>query len=47
MLKKEKNKWVIKIIDFGLSYIDLSDKRDSDYKNIIESIEHFNKKHII
>lgn len=47
MLKKENNKWVIKIIDFGLSYIDLTDKSDSDYKNIIESIEHFNKKHII
>jgi serine/threonine protein kinase len=47
MLKKESNKWVIKIIDFGLSYIDLTDKRDSDYKNIMESIEHFNKKHII
>lgn len=47
MLKKEKNKWIIKIIDFGLSYIDLTDKRDSDYKNILESIEYFNNKHII
>jgi tRNA A-37 threonylcarbamoyl transferase component Bud32 len=47
MLKKEKNEWIIKIIDFGLSYIDLTDKTDSDYKTIIESIEHFNKKHRI
>lgn len=44
MLKKENNKWIIKIIDYGLSYIDLTDKTDSDYNNIIESIEHFNKK---
>lgn len=47
MLKKENNEWVIKIIDYGLSYIDLSDKTDSDYNNIIESIEHFCKKHFI
>ena len=47
MLKKEENKWVIKIIDYGLSYIDLTDKSDSDYKSIIESIEQFNKKHVI
>jgi len=47
MLKKEKNEWVIKIIDFGLSYIDLTDDSDSDYKNILESIECFNNKHII
>jgi serine/threonine protein kinase len=46
MLKKENNKWVIKIIDFGLSYIDLTDDSDSDYKNILESIECFNIKHI-
>uniref|UniRef100_A0A6C0K952 Protein kinase domain-containing protein n=1 Tax=viral metagenome TaxID=1070528 RepID=A0A6C0K952_9ZZZZ len=46
MLKKEKNEWVIKIIDFGLSYIDLTDDSDSDYKNILESIECFNNKHI-
>ena len=45
MLKKENNKWIIKIIDYGLSYIDLTDKTDSDYNNVIESIEHFNKKH--
>ena len=44
MLKKENNEWIIKIIDYGLSYIDLTDKTDSDYNNIIESIEHFNKK---
>jgi len=44
MLKKEKNEWVIKIVDFGLSYIDLTDKTDSDYSCIIESIEHFCKK---
>ena len=47
MLKKEKNEWIIKIVDFGLSYIDLTDKTDSDYNTIIESIEHFNKKQII
>lgn len=47
MLKKVGNQWVIKIIDYGLSYIDLTDKTDSDYYNIIESIEHFCKKHII
>lgn len=47
MLKKENNEWVIKIIDYGLSYIDLTDKSDSDYNNIIESIEHFSKKHIV
>jgi serine/threonine protein kinase len=47
MLKKEKNEWVIKIVDYGLSYIDLTDKTDSDYNNIIESIEHFCKKHIV
>jgi tRNA A-37 threonylcarbamoyl transferase component Bud32 len=47
MLKKEHNRWVIKIIDFGLSYIDLTDDSDSDYKNILESIECFNNKHII
>ena len=47
MLKKENNNWIIKIIDYGLSYIDLTDKTDSDYINIIESIEHFNKKHSI
>jgi serine/threonine protein kinase len=46
MLKKENNRWVIKIIDFGLSYIDLTDDSDSDYKNILESIEYFNNKHI-
>lgn len=47
MLKKEHNRWVIKIIDFGLSYVDLTDDSDSDYQNILESIECFNNKHII
>jgi serine/threonine protein kinase len=47
MLKKEKKEWIIKIVDFGLSYIDLTDKTDSDYNTIIESIDHFNKKHNI
>ena len=47
MLKKEHNRWVIKIIDFGLSYIDLTDDSDSDYQNILESIECFNNRHII
>lgn len=47
MLKKEKNEWIIKIVDYGLSYIDLTDKTDSDYNCIIESIEHFCKKHIV
>lgn len=47
MLKKEHNRWVIKIIDFGLSYVDLTDDNDSDYQNILESIECYNNKHII
>lgn len=47
MLKKDGNKWVVKIVDYGLSYIDLTDKTDSDYNNIIESVEHFCKKHIV
>ena len=47
MLKKENNRWAIKIIDFGLSYVDLTDDSDSDYKNILESIECFNNRHII
>jgi hypothetical protein len=47
MLKKENNRWIIKIIDFGLSYVDLTDDSDSDYKNILESIEYFNNRHII
>jgi tRNA A-37 threonylcarbamoyl transferase component Bud32 len=47
MLKREEGRWVIKIIDFGLSYIDVTDKSDSDYKTIIESIDYFNKKHIL
>ena len=47
MLKKENNRWIIKIIDFGLSYVDLTDDSDSDYKNILESIECFNNRHII
>jgi serine/threonine protein kinase len=47
MLKKEHNRWVIKIIDFGLSYVDLTDDSDSDYQNILESIECFNNRHII
>lgn len=47
MLKKEHNRWVIKIIDFGLSYVDLTDDSDSDYQNILESIEYYNNKHII
>lgn len=47
MLKKDKGEWVIKIVDYGLSYIDFTDKTDSDYNNIIESIEHFSKKHSI
>lgn len=47
MLKKEHNRWVIKIIDFGLSYVDLTDDSDSDYHNILESIECYNNRHII
>ena len=47
MLKKEHNRWVIKIIDFGLSYVDLTDDSDSDYQNILESIECYNNRHII
>lgn len=47
MLKKEKNKWIIKIIDYGLSYIDDTDKSKYDYTIAINSIKYFNKKHII
>jgi RIO-like serine/threonine protein kinase len=46
MVKKVKNKHILKIIDFGLSYIDKSDKTNRDYHTAIESIQHFNKKHI-
>ena len=47
MLKKINNKWIIKIIDYGLSYIDNTDKSKYDYNIAIDSIKHFNKKHII
>ena len=45
MLKKHKNNWIIKIIDYGLSYIDKEDKTKHDYRVAIESIKHFSKKH--
>jgi|SaaInlV_125m_DNA_1040241.scaffolds.fasta_scaffold07485_2 hypothetical protein len=47
LVKKEKKKFIIKIVDFGLSYIDDSDDTDSDYLTAIESIRHYNKKHHI
>ena len=47
LVKKENNKLNIKIVDFGLSYIDESDKTDTDYLTAIESIEHYNKKHVM
>jgi len=46
MLKKEKKEWVVKIVDYGLSYIDPTDKSKRDYNNVIGSIKHFNKKHV-
>lgn len=47
MLKKEKKEWIVKIVDFGLSYIDPTDKSKRDYNNVIDSIKYFNKKHSI
>jgi serine/threonine protein kinase len=47
MLKKINKKWTIKIVDYGLSYIDETDKSKSDWHVAIESIQHFNKKHRI
>lgn len=47
LVKKVKNKLLIKIVDFGLSYIDDTDDTDSDYHTAIESIRHYNKKHHI
>ena len=47
MLKKEKKEWNEKIVDFGLSYIDPTDKSKRDYNNVIDSIKYFNKKHSI
>jgi len=44
---KEQNKLFIKIVDFGLSYIDETDLSDMDYKIALDSIVHFNKKHKI
>lgn len=47
LFKNKFNKWIIKIIDFGLSYIDEYDNTNDDYITLIESIKHFNNKHII
>jgi tRNA A-37 threonylcarbamoyl transferase component Bud32 len=47
MLQKNNNKWNIKIIDYGLSYIDETEKSDYDYNIAIESISTYNKKYII
>lgn len=47
LFKNKFNKWIIKIIDFGLSYIDYNDNTNDDYNTLIESIKHFNYKHII
>lgn len=45
MVKKIKNKLMIRIIDYGLSYIDETDKTNYDYNTAIESISYYNKKH--
>lgn len=45
MVKKFKNKWTIKIIDYGLSYIDETDKTNYDYNIALESISLYNNKH--
>lgn len=47
MLKKINNKWIIKIIDYGLSYIDKTDKSNYDYNIAFDSISVYNKKHQI
>jgi hypothetical protein len=47
MLKKNNNKWELKIIDYGLSYIDETDKTKLDYNTALDSIIHYNKKHTI
>lgn len=45
IVAKIKNKLCIKIVDYGLSYIDPTDKSGCDLSTAIESISYFNKKH--
>lgn len=45
--KNNFNKWIIKIIDFGLSYIDPDENNDYDYNILIQSIIDFNYKQTI
>jgi len=45
MVKRIKKNWTIKIIDYGLAYIDGTDKRDYDYNTALESISRYNNKH--
>ena len=47
LLCKLNNKWTLKIIDFGLSYIDTNDNTNNDYNTLIESINDFNKKQLL
>jgi len=47
MVKKINNRLTLKIIDYGLSYIDETDKTNYDYNIAIESITKYNKKHKI
>lgn len=48
MLIKKDKKWILKIIDLGLSYIDDTDKSKLDYKTALESISYYNKRfHLI
>lgn len=44
LYKNNFNKWIIKIIDFGLSYIDPNENTNYDYNILIESIIDFNYK---
>lgn len=45
MVQKINNRLTLKIIDYGLSYIDETDKTNYDYNVALESITKYNKKH--
>jgi hypothetical protein len=47
IVKKERGQWIVKIIDYGLAYIDETDKENSDFKLCIENVKLFNTKQTI
>jgi serine/threonine protein kinase len=47
IVKKERGQWIVKIIDFGLAYLDKTDKDNSDFKLCIENVKLFNTKQTI